>query len=226
MLTLVEGILLVNKSKGRTAFSLVAQLRKVTRIQKIGHAGTLDPFATGLMVLLIGKNYTRKSDLFLNHDKEYVTTVKLGTTTDTFDCEGVVQSQSDYIPTLEEVENALQHFQGKVLQTPPMFSAKKKEGKKLYELARKGITIEREPVEVTLNTQLLSYEYPYLKLHVQCSKGTYVRAIGYDLGQMLGCGAHLQELIRLRSGPFHLEDAIDGDQLDDFDSIKLHLRQD
>lgn len=224
MLTLIEGILLVNKPKGRTSFSLVAQLRRMTKIAKIGHAGTLDPFATGLMVMLIGKNYTRQSDQFLTHDKEYVTTLRLGMTTDTFDCEGKVLHHSDQIPLLQEIEAALLSFQGKILQIPPMFSAKKKNGKKLYELARKGITIEREPVEVSLTTALLSYEYPYLKLHIQCSKGTYVRSIGHDLGQMLGCGAHLEDLIRLRSGPFHLEDAIEGDQLDDFDRIKLHLR--
>lgn len=220
----IEGVLLVNKSRGKTSFSLVHILRKTTGVKKIGHAGTLDPFATGVMILLIGKNYTRQSDQFLHQEKEYFATLRLGIATDSFDCEGTPTAHSDKIPTLSEIENALAHFQGKVKQVPPMFSAKKIKGKKLYELARKGITIEREPVEVTLETKLIAYEYPILKLHIRCSKGTYIRSLGHDLGQILGSGAHLQELERIRSGPFTLDASLPSDQLHDLAAIQAHLK--
>lgn len=205
-----SGILLVNKPRGKTSFSLVSCLRKIYGVDKIGHAGTLDPFATGVMVLLVGRTFTRLSDQFLGQDKEYAARVYLGKTTDSYDCDGNITATSDHIPTLAEIETALMSFQGKVQQTPPMFSAKKVKGKKLYELARKGVTIEREAKEVTLKTELVQYEYPYLDLLITCSKGTYIRTVAHDLGQMLGCGAHLSELTRTRSGPFHLKDCIDG----------------
>jgi tRNA pseudouridine55 synthase len=205
-----SGILLVNKPTGKVSFSLVAALRKITNVSKIGHAGTLDPFATGLMVMLIGKQYTRMSDSFLTNDKEYITTVHLGIETDTYDPEGVIVSQSDLVPSLEEIKTALATLSGSVYQTPPMFSAKKKDGKKLYELARKGITIDRLPSLVHIEPVILSYEYPYLKLSVKCSKGTYIRSIAYDLGKLLGCGAHLSALHRTRSGNFDVEKAVDG----------------
>lgn len=204
------GILLVNKPAGKSSFALVAALRKITGVAKIGHAGTLDPFATGLMVMLIGKDFTRQSDSFLTNDKEYLTTIRFGIETDTYDPEGIIISTSDIVPTLEEVTNALCSQTGSIYQTPPMYSAKKVKGKKLYELARKGITIERAPSLVHIEPTLLSYEYPFLKLVVTCSKGTYIRSIAHDLGKMLGCGALLTELHRTRSGSFNVEDAIDG----------------
>lgn len=208
-----KGVLLVDKPRGKTSFSLVTALRKKTGVQKIGHAGTLDPFATGLMVLLIGKEFTRLSDSLLSTEKEYEATLLLGVSTDSYDCDGQTTATSTYIPTLAEIETALQKFQGTVQQTPPMFSAKKIQGKPLYKLARKGIEIPRAPVEVTMKTTLLSYAYPLLKLHVICSKGTYIRSIAHDLGTLLTCGAHLPELRRLRSGSFHLSESIPGDLL-------------
>ena len=207
------GILLVNKPKGRTSFSLVAQLRRITGIRTIGHAGTLDPFATGVMVMLIGKAFTRLSQSFLEQDKEYLGKLHLGVATDSYDSEGKVVATSDLIPPLEALKEALSHFQGNILQVPPMFSAKKKGGKKLYELARKGITIEREAQKVTVHTQLISYHYPFMEIYVRCSKGTYIRSIAHDLGQTLSCGAHLCELTRMRSGAFHLKDCIDASVL-------------
>ena len=183
-----EGILLVNKPKGQTSFSLVAILRRVLNVKKIGHAGTLDPFATGVMVMLVGRNYTRLSDQFLLKDKEYVARLRLGIATDTFDCEGEIRSESDYIPSLQEIHAAIAYFQGEFEQIPPMFSAKKVNGKKLYELARKGIEIERTPVKIRATTELVSYNYPYLEFRVTCSSGTYIRSIGHDLGCMLKCG--------------------------------------
>lgn len=203
-----QGILLVNKAAGSTSFHLVSILRRVTGIEKIGHAGTLDPFATGVMVMLIGKAFTTRSNEFLQSDKEYQATLKLGVSTDTYDLEGQVLAQNDLVPTLSQIETALLSFQGEVDQTPPMFSAKKVDGKKLYELARKGIEIERKSVRVQMKVTLVRYEYPELEIHVSCSKGTYIRSIAYDLGRALGCGAHLIRLVRLRSGPFKLEQCI------------------
>lgn len=205
-----EGILPVSKPKFKTSFSLVGLLRKITCIRTIGHAGTLDPFAEGVMILLIGKPYTKLSNEFLHQDKEYLATLHLGVVTDTYDIEGKIISQNSLIPSLLEIEEVLLKFQGTILQTPPMFSAKKVEGKKLYELARKGITIERKAVPVTLQIEVIDYSYPYLKLKVNCSKGTYLRTLAYDIGCELGCGAHLSSLTRTRSGTFTLKDCCDG----------------
>lgn len=209
----IQGILLVNKPRGLNSFKLVAILRKRLGVKKIGHAGTLDPFATGVMVMLIGREYTRLSDTFLNHDKEYIADVHLGSATDTHDCDGVVTSTSTIIPTHDEIVKALAAFQGTIEQVPPMFSAKKIGGKKLYELARQGKEIERKPSIVTMTTKLISYEYPILKINVSCSKGTYIRSIAHELGISLGCGAHLVELQRTRSGPFRIEQCMEGSLL-------------
>jgi tRNA pseudouridine55 synthase len=203
-----SGLLLVNKSAGSTSFHIVSLLRRLTGIEKIGHAGTLDPFATGVMVMLVGREYTRRSDEFLSSDKEYIATLQLGISTDTFDIEGQITSRSEKIPTLREIELAINAFQGEISQIPPMYSAKKIGGKKLYDLARKGIVIERQPVKVNVEIKLIRYSYPWLEFAVNCSKGTYIRSLGHDLGQFLGCYAHLFELSRTRSGPFRLEECI------------------
>lgn len=209
----IEGILLVDKPVGKTAFSLVGRLRKLLNIKKIGHAGTLDPFATGVMVMLIGRKYTKLSDMFLNEDKEYVAELHLGVATDSFDNEGTVVGESDYVPSFEEIEAAISKFQGDIQQVPPMFSAKKINGKKLYELARKGQTVERKPVTIWVETHLMHYEYPKLSIHVTCSKGTYIRSIADDMGKMLGCGAHLTNLQRTRSGRYRINECLEGDRL-------------
>ena len=201
-----DGILLVDKPKDKTSFYLVHVLRKITGVQKIGHAGTLDPLATGVMVMLIGSNYTRKTPLLIKHGKEYETTVLLGKASDTYDIQGEVQEISSKIPSLTEIESHLTKFQGKILQIPPMFSAKKQNGKKLYELARKGIEVERPAVEVEVTVKIISYEYPYLKLSISCSSGTYVRSIAHDLGMMLETGGLVYDLIRIKSGPFLLSE--------------------
>lgn len=215
----IEGILLVNKPKGLTSFKLVQILRKRLGVKKIGHAGTLDPFATGVMVLLIGRHYTRLSDKFLCNDKEYLAQIYLGITTDTYDSEGVIIAQSKTIPTLEQIQEALIFFQGEIEQIPPMYSAKKVQGKKLYELARKGIEVARKPVKINLIIDLIHYTYPHLELRIACSKGTYIRSIAYDLGLILGCGAHLANLQRTRSGRFHLNNCIGEDEL--YSSVNL-----
>lgn len=210
----VKGILLVNKPKNKTSFSLVGSLRRLLKVKKIGHAGTLDPFATGVMVMLIGKEYTKLSDTFLCNDKEYIATLHLGIETDSYDCDGEIVNRNEKVPTLDEIMKELNKFQGTISQTPPMFSAKKIGGKKLYELARQGITIERKPAIVTVKTTFIDYAYPYLKLNIECSKGTYIRSIAHDLGLALGCYAHLIELTRTRSGKFHLDSCYDGSLLD------------
>lgn len=208
-----QGLLLVDKPPGKTSFDLVSALRRILRVQKIGHAGTLDPFATGVMVMLIGRSMTKLSDRFLCDDKEYLARLHLGISTDTYDCDGNIVLQSSHIPTEIDIQVILQKFQGKIDQIPPMHSAKKVNGKKLYELARKGKVIERKPATVTLETTFLRYEYPYLDINVKCSKGTYVRSIAQDMGQLLGCGAHLSALSRLRSGSFKIENCFEGQKL-------------
>lgn len=210
-----EGILPINKPAGKTSFALVTILRQLTKIRTIGHAGTLDPFATGVMVLLIGKRFTTLSSQFLGQDKEYIATVHLGIETTTYDPEGEVTATSPLIPSLSAIDQALLQFQGTISQTPPMFSAKKVQGKKLYELARKGIVIERHSVPVTLDTTLLDYSYPFLSLKIRCSKGTYIRSIAHDLGKILGCGAHLSQLTRTKSGSISLDQCCNGAQLND-----------
>lgn len=216
-----EGILLVDKPKGLTSFRIVQILRKRLGVQKIGHAGTLDPFATGVMVMLVGRNFTRLSNTFLNSDKEYLAEVYLGRTTDTFDIDGQILKESSFVPSNEQIQNALIHFQGEIMQTPPMYSAKKVGGKRLYELARKGIDIKREALKITCHTTLLKYNYPLLELRISCSKGTYIRSIAQDLGELLGCGAHLSNLKRVRCGLFHIEDCISAT---DFSSPSYDLR--
>jgi tRNA pseudouridine55 synthase len=220
----LQGILLVNKPQGITSFSLIRSLRRLTGIKKIGHAGTLDPFATGVMIILIGRDYTRLSDKLLLQEKEYLATVSLGVTTDTYDCDGKVVARSKKIPTQDEVDQAISRFQGEIEQIPPMYSAKKIRGKRLYELARKGETVERSPAKVNLQTEILSYSYPSIKLQVSCSKGTYIRSIAHEVGQLLGCGAHLSKLNRTRSGAFCLEKCLDGILLDSAEyDITPHL---
>jgi len=220
-----HGILLINKSEGKTSFSLVSLLRKITKEKKIGHAGTLDPFAKGLMVLLIGKKYTKMSNNFLNSDKEYFAKLHLGYITKSYDREEEKDFISDKIPSLEEVKKALEKFQGRIFQTPPMYSAKKVNGQKLCDLARKNIVIPRESVIIELTTKLISYNYPNLELQIKCSKGTYIRSIANDLGQILTCGAYLDSLTRTRSGNFHLKDAIDHEKLNESVNLKPYLLQ-
>lgn len=207
------GLLLVNKAANKTSFSLVSILRKLTNIKKIGHAGTLDPFATGLMIMLIGKDYTKKSDKFINHDKEYLCTLHLGYTTETFDTESEKVLVSKKVPTFDEIKKVIDLFQGEQKQIPPMYSAKKIKGQKLYDLARKGISIKREPINVNIEIKIEDYSYPHLDLKVSSSKGTYIRTLANDIGEKLETGAYLTKLIRTRCGPFHLKDAIDQEKL-------------
>lgn len=220
----VEGILLLDKPRGKSSFFLVSFLRKILNISKIGHAGTLDPFATGVMVMLVGRGYTKRSNEFLCSDKEYLAKICLGVTTDSYDLDGKIIAQSDVVPTLADLENAIALFQGDILQIPPMFSAKKVNGQKLYNLARCGKEIERSPNRVHVSFSLLDYHYPYVTARICCSKGTYIRSLAHDLGVVLQSGAHLEELQRTRSGSFSLSECLDVTTLT-LDKALQHLRQ-
>ena len=165
--------------------------------------------------MFIGKEYTKKSDQFLNSDKEYIATLFLGVSTDTYDLEGKPDQKSSHIPSLSDVSDCIASFQGEIEQIPPMYSAKKIKGKKLYELARKGITVERAPRRVKVEIELLSYEYPELKIRVKCSKGTYIRSLGSDIGLYLKTYAHLTHLNRTKSGAFTLEQSIPQEKIND-----------
>lgn len=204
----IEGYFLIDKPSGKSSFFLVMRARKWTGVRKIGHTGTLDPLASGLMVLLVGKSYTKKAPLFVNDDKEYVATFALGHQTTTDDSTGEILASSPFIPTLEEIEEKLNAFQGDTLQIPPTFCAKKKDGVPLYKRARQGKGIQVEACPVSMKITLISYNYPHLTLKVHCSKGCYIRSLGRDLGIALGSFATLTELRRTRVGLFSLENAL------------------
>ncbi len=198
-----------NKRGNSTSQDAVTAVKKLFKVRKAGHAGTLDPLATG--VLLVCLNEATKITGYLSDlDKEYIVTAKLGESTDTYDTEGTITRQSDAAPavTRNEVESALSGFIGEIEQTPPMFSAIKMNGKPLYELARKGIVVDRKPRVVMVSSiEIMALKMPYLRLRVSCSKGTYIRSLCNDLGDALGVGAHVTELARTRIGDFTLENA-------------------
>lgn len=209
----MKGFLLIDKPLGKTSFALVQAARRAFNERCIGHAGTLDPLATGLLILLVGREFTKQSDAFLCQDKAYQTTIKLGSATTTYDAEGEITEESSFIPSRAEVQEVINLFQGTLWQEPPMFSAKKVGGKKLCDLARKGVTIERKPCQVTVRITILDYTYPELTLEISCTKGTYIRSLGHDIGKSLKCFGHLKALRRIKSGSFHIDQASDGNLL-------------
>ncbi len=217
-----EGILLVNKPKGITSFRVIQIVRRCFNLKTVGHAGTLDPFATGLLIVLLGRPFTRLSDQIMAGEKEYLAKIRFGTTTTTHDPEGDVVATSERVPELQEITSEIKTFCGEFLQTPPMFSAKKIGGKKLYDLARKGEVVERKPVLIKAQTDFISYEYPYLEVRVTCSKGTYIRSLAHDMAQNLGVCGHLEELSRTKSGTFHLKDAISIETIQNTQRDMLH----
>jgi tRNA pseudouridine55 synthase len=206
-----RGFILINKPAGFTSHDVVDRLREITKIKKIGHAGTLDPFATGLLILGIGREFTKKLSIFQKKDKEYIATLRLGAESDTFDKEGkILEKKVEKIPERKEIEEVLKSFLGEIEQIPPAFSAKKIEGKKLYELARKGIKVQPKPQKVKIyEISILEYRFPYLKIKVKCSSGTYIRSLANDVGKKLGCGAYVEELERTKIGEFSVEKAIE-----------------
>jgi tRNA pseudouridine55 synthase len=200
-------MVLIDKEENWTSFDVVARLRKILNIKKIGHAGTLDPFATGLLLLLTG-NTTKRQDELMSEDKVYEAEIKLGEKTDSYDRTGTVIAVSDKKVTEDEIRTAVMSFTGEQFQMPPMFSAIKKDGKRLYELARKGIEIEREPRKITINSiDILGIGSDSVRIRVHCSKGTYIRSLAYDIGEKLGTFGHLKELRRTRIGNFCADEA-------------------
>lgn len=206
-----SGFLFVNKPEGMTSHDVVDRLRQITRIKKIGHAGTLDPLATGLLICGVGRDATKKLSIFLRKDKEYEAVIRLGAVSDTDDKEGKITLLGNVKPqTEEDIKKTLVSFLGKMLQTPPIFSARKQKGRKLYELARKGEHVSPKPIEVEIySISLLDYRWPHLLIRVRCSSGTYIRSLARDIGKRLGCGAYLERLCRTRIGDFSLEGAVD-----------------
>ncbi len=203
-----DGILNCDKPHGPTSHDVVDRIRALTGVRRVGHAGTLDPLATGVLLVCIGRA-TRVAEYLMAGQKVYRARVRLGITTDTFDAEGQVVAEAAVEVGRAQVETALAHFRGEIAQVPPMYSAIKHEGTSLHRLARRGIEVERKPRQVeVLRLELTAWEPPECTLEVTCSPGTYVRALAHDLGQALGCGAHLTGLVRLASGDFRLEDAV------------------
>jgi tRNA pseudouridine55 synthase len=210
---LVNGVLLLDKPVGFSSNDALIKAKRVLNAKKAGHTGTLDPFATGLLPLCFGEATKFSQDL-LESDKTYLATVHLGITTTTGDTEGEAVETRPVDVTLDQIEAALARYRGPILQTPPMYSALKRDGKALYEYAREGIVLEREARPVTIHAlTLVAYEAPFLKIAVTCSKGTYVRVLGEDIGAALGCGAHLNALRRTEVGPLTIEGMITLDDL-------------
>jgi tRNA pseudouridine55 synthase len=212
----MEGIVVVNKPTGMTSHDVVSRARKRFNMKRIGHAGTLDPLATGVLVLLIGRS-TKLFEQFVGMDKSYRATLILGTTTDSADTQGKTLAQKPYGDiTQEQLVRAFAKFVGEIDQVPPMVSAVKVKGKKLYELARSGIEIERSPRRVTIRTLTLeSFAPPYVRFFLECSKGTYVRKLAEDIGNYLGCGACISQIERTQVGPFHIKDAVAVEDIND-----------
>jgi tRNA pseudouridine55 synthase len=209
----LNGILNIAKPAGMTSHDVVDRVRQISGQRRVGHAGTLDPSATGVLVVCLGQA-TRVAEYLMASDKIYQAQIRLGVSTDTHDAEGEVTATAEVDVHKEEVRSALTSFIGSIQQVPPMYSALKREGVPLYKLARRGVTVEREPRSVQVHgIELLDWNPPLLTIQVECSPGTYIRALARDLGQKLGCGAHLQSLTRLASGHFTLEKAINPDEL-------------
>lgn len=223
----LHGVLLIDKPVDITSFDVIRRMRRILKTRKIGHAGTLDPFATGVLVLCVG-DYTRFAGYLTDDDKRYLATLQLGAETNTDDCEGEVVSQSE-LPTDwdEQLPNILPRFRGTISQVPPAFSAIHIDGKRAYALARKGEEVNIPARDVTIHTlDVFGYGESTVELDVVASKGTYIRALARDIGRDLGCGGHLSALRRVRSGKFSIEDAFQLDAVQDLvDGGELTLLQ-
>jgi tRNA pseudouridine55 synthase len=212
--TPIDGVLLVDKGQDMTSHDVVAVARRTLNTKKIGHCGTLDPMATGLLILVIGKA-TKIQDLLMSEDKEYTGSLELGKTTNTQDAEGEVLTEAE-VPafTEEEIKAAFEKYKGDFYQIPPMVSAIKKDGVPLYKLARQGKEVKRDPRFVhVFSHRIDGIDLPVVSFTVKCSKGFYVRTYAHDIGQDLGCGAHLKSLRRTRSGRFDMERAVTFEEL-------------
>jgi tRNA pseudouridine55 synthase len=211
---MIEGILLVDKKKGITSYDVIREIKKkYPKGTKIGHTGTLDPFATGLLIIMVGRQATKLMTQFHTFKKKYVVDAQFGFETDTQDITGQVISKTDdsIIPTKEDITNQIKrNFLGKIEQIPPKYSAKKIKGKKAYQLARQGKEFQLQPKEIEIfDFEILKYEYPHIKFEIGCSTGTYIRTLVTDLARNLGTYATATDLRRTHIGPFRIED-VDG----------------
>lgn len=204
----MDGILVIRKEKGYTSHDVVAKLRGILHMKKIGHTGTLDPAAEGVLPVALGRG-TRLVELLTEKEKTYEAVLRLGVSTDTQDMTGTILSEKPVTVTEEEVRETVASFVGEQMQVPPMYSALKVGGKKLYELAREGKTIERKPRPVVFyEIRIMDISLPLVRISVTCSKGTYIRTLCNDIGEKLGCGGAMEELLRTRSGNFTLEESL------------------
>lgn len=202
------GILVVDKPIGPTSHQIVSIVRRGTGIRKVGHAGTLDPRASGVLVLCLGQA-TRLSEYLSTSEKRYLAVIRFGASTRTYDSEGDILQETGNAPKRKDIEEALSEFRGEISQVPPPYSAIKVQGKRAYQLSREGKPPELNARKVIIHElKLLSYKKPDLTLEIECSAGTYIRSIAHDLGEMLSTGAHLAELKRIKAGPFTIDDAI------------------
>ena len=218
------GFLNIYKPKGKTSHDVVAILRRITKIKQIGHTGTLDPFAEGVLPICIGKA-TRLIE-YLDDDKAYIGTVQFGQSTTTYDTEGEIVNSSEKKVSLEDIEEKLVQFRGEIEQLPPIYSAIKVNGKKLYEYARKGEEVEIKPRKVNIyKLEIINFdkEKQILELHIECSKGTYIRSIAHDLGESLGCYGHLIKLVRIQAGKFCVNEAIELETLATKEQVQDNL---
>ena len=218
------GFLNIYKPKGITSHDVVSILRKITKIKQIGHTGTLDPFAQGVLPICIGKA-TRLIE-YLQDDKEYIAQIQFGQNTDTYDIDGKVTENFDKKITADDLKNILPEFRGEISQLPPIYSAIKVNGKKLYDYARKGESVEIKPRKVTISKlELLDFdiEKQTAKIIVGCSKGTYIRSLAFDIGKKLGCGAFLSELTRTKAGTFNIENTVSLENLKAKEDVKNEL---
>lgn len=204
----MNGIINVYKEQDYTSFDVVAKLRGILKMKRIGHTGTLDPMAEGVLQVCLG-SATKLCEMLTDHEKVYETVMLLGTVTDTQDITGEIISSSSDIPDEETVIKTINGFVGELEQTPPMYSAKKVNGQKLVDLARRGIEVERKKTRVTISDiEILEMNLPRVKMRITCSKGTYIRTLCHDIGQQLGCGASMEKLLRTRVGDFELDTAM------------------
>ena len=204
----MNGIIVIRKEKGYTSHDVVAKLRGILHMKKIGHTGTLDPEAEGVLPVALGKG-TRLVELLTEKEKTYEAVMRLGVSTDTQDMTGAILKESEVSVTEEEIKNAASSFIGNQLQIPPMYSALKVNGKKLYELAREGKEVERKARPVHFyQIEILEIHLPLVKMRVSCSKGTYIRTLCHDMGEKLGCGGAMEALLRTKSGDFTLEQSM------------------
>lgn len=219
----MNGVINIYKNTGETSFDVVARVRKIAKIKKVGHTGTLDPAASGVLPICIGRA-TKIIDYIMENKKVYRVSLKLGTVTDSYDLEGTVVKEADasHIKS-EDAINVVNSFLGDIMQVPPMFSALKKDGVRLYELARKGIEIEREARPVTIHSlENIKVDLPNITMDVCCSKGTYIRSLCFDIGEKLGVGAVMTSLERIQNGPFLSENAVNIDDLT-IESLQEHI---